>query len=258
MPAARWIMRFLGLSSTPISSLMRSGTVNWAIPRTKLKRPRNLASLRSGGCPLIPAGYPAAPRVTADLEVAQIAVFFFVRGMDSGGSGAGPSAGGSDDPAASPTPAQAGKAAARPQASRGAWPCMDQRQRSRRHRPALRAPRPLVRLGQGGEHGVELVDDVALELDLSVAIVRCRALRDQHQPAAALERDARESGNRMDLERRADRDHQVGGRRQLVCAPQRVFGEEFPEEDDVGLERRDAGGALRRAGRILLDHRDDL
>ena len=100
----------------------------------------------------------------------------------------------------------------------------------------------------GGEHRAQLVDHVAVELDArprrrtGVGPWVTSAIR---PPPRA--RQARQRGHRVDLQRAADAEHQVGLGGQVVGLGHRGLGQQLAEEHDVGLERRDAGQALRRA-----------
>src|SRR4051794_22415541 len=132
-----------------MSLLMRSGAASWATPRPKLKRPRNLASMRSGGCLVMTPRYPYALGATTHVETGANSGLFLGMGLDLGGRAAPPSRRGSDHPAASPAPAQAFQTAAIPSEAEGPRrprSRLDQRRRGRRPRPPLRAPGPLVRL----------------------------------------------------------------------------------------------------------------
>ena len=63
---------------------------------------------------------------------------------------------------------------------------------------------------------VELVDDVAVELQRGLAVVRGRALGDDRDPAAGGERELGQAGDRVDLERGADAEQQVGAGAQAL------------------------------------------
>ena len=108
-----------------------------------------------------------------------------------------------------------------------------------------------------GEERLELGDDVAVELDGRAVVPRRRALRDDRDGAAGGARDARQLGDRVDLERGADAEQHVGARGQRVGALQRVLGQPLAEQHDVGLQRLAAVAArARQSGRRARRARD--
>src|SRR4051794_26056019 len=101
------------------------------------------------------------------------------------------------------------------------------------------------------EHCFELRDDVALELDRGAGVPRRGAGGDDRDLAARLAGHARQLGDRVDLQRRADAEQQVGPRGERVGPLQRALREELPEQDDVGLERRAAVAAGHGDRRVV-------
>ena len=74
-----------------------------------------------------------------------------------------------------------------------------------------------------------------VEPDGRVAVVRRRALGDDREAGAAVERDAGQPGDRVDLERRADAEDQLRALAKRRRLGHGLLGQELAEEDDVGL-----------------------
>ena len=83
-----------------------------------------------------------------------------------------------------------------------------------------------------------------------------RALGDDRQPAAALEGQLRQPGDRVDGERGADAEHQLGPLGELAGPRHRALGQQLAEEDDVGFDRAAAARADRDA--VGVEERLDL
>ena len=171
------------------------------------------------------------------------------------------------------TPAAPGPCAGLPPARASSRACAPTRRRPGRRRGFAGDPfrplagktfgplarrRPPTSDSERREHGLELVDHVAAQLHGGVAVVRGRARGDERDLAARGERDSRQLGDRVDLERGADAQQQVRGGRQLGGARERGLGQQLAEEHDARLERRAAVRAARDAVGRRVEPRADL
>src|SRR4051794_26057170 len=107
-----------------------------------------------------------------------------------------------------------------------------------------------------GEDRVEVSDHVAVHPHSRVAVEGRRSPGDHGDVPTTPQRDRWEAGDGMDLEGRADAEHQVGSSRQRLRLRHRVGREELAEEHDVGLHR--PGARRAPSGALLIEEAIDL